>query len=112
MTEAQNSGNNNIHLVLKLTNTTNANDVKYVYCGGMPSHSHWRGPAASGGVSSQEKVKILGRTRNIVVQGRCQHCMYQGELCKLSELRKLEKRLEKEKAAANKKKAAATKKRK
>lgn len=42
--------------------------------------------------SSTVQVVVLGRRRNIVKKGRIAYCKYKGELCKLSELRKLEKK--------------------
>lgn len=51
----------------------------------------------TGGSLSKSKVRILGRERNIILQGRVQYCKYLGELRKLSELRKLEKQRAKEK---------------
>lgn len=62
------------------------------------------GPSGGGkpnGKASQY-VFILSRNRKVVLMGRVQYCMYQGELCKLSDLRKLEKRLNKEKKKARK----------
>jgi len=46
-----------------------------------------------GGGAPTNKIKILGRMRNIIKQGRTLYCKYQGELRRLSELRKLERDL-------------------